>query len=651
MSYYKYKERDKSHFVDWGTIGKEMTDMLSLQRKERAAKRDIVEEGQRTQRKELAALPKGVDVNANEQTMALAEQSQTYLLDLHRLLQSGDISYGQYKTAFSNVQTNTEMYLDSATNYNESAAESKRRWDEGESSMLEPWSRAQTEEYNNYSKWTPQIDVATGNMNLLSRSGEESAMPIVMMAGMTRAQYNKFDVMGSVSTAAQSLEQYIKDARQMGTGLLTIEGLSALKTNSEFIEAENSIINSKLTNPNDVASVLLDSVKFDDDQRQYTPTTSPEEAAKDPSYILMIANPSQPGGSGTSASYGTPGEQYVRDNYPDQADEIIKNIKTQYDEAKDALRDALHLQIPNIETPGSAGTMTDGQRESQEKAEKANATALGLGYIFSAPPEVQRIYATNMVGKVVGDRVIKRVDPTSNTLRIEYEDGESQEISMEDRSLSKFLIATQGIHGASNGGITSLLSNELAEFNALDNNDDDQTRAYSTVRTPRSSGLEPAMIDMISGRIQRRDSEEVLQDISPHNALIALEDKDGQEFVSGAIDILQQMRVKADGVKMVEITQGGDRQEAIRFYVEGKTESPVFIAMEDRGIAFRKLVTLLAKNKGIIPLDKLKDALPTSSQAYNTEEFVREFNAPANDNEAPSGVSVPEFIVPTLEEE
>tara|TARA_R110000751_G_scaffold57989_8_gene122724 strand:- start:220 stop:693 length:474 start_codon:yes stop_codon:yes gene_type:complete len=157
------------------------------------------------------------------------------------------------------------------------------------------------------------------------------------------------------------------------------------------------------------------------------------------------------------------------------------------------------------------------------------------------------------------------------------------------------------------------------------------------------------MIDMISGRIQRDDSAEVLQDISPHNALKDLEKVDGQEFVSGAIDILQQMRVKADGVKMVEIIQEGDRQEAIRFYVEGKTESPVFIAMEDRGIAFRKLVTLLAKNEGIIPIDKLKDALPTSSQAYNTEEsaFVREFNS--NDNEAPSGVPVPEFTVPILE--
>ena len=89
MEYYGYAERSADSQVNWATIGKGMTDMLSETNRIREAKKDAIDQASRDYSKTLTEVPLGEHVGAREYALRFASNASEYILMQDRLLKSG----------------------------------------------------------------------------------------------------------------------------------------------------------------------------------------------------------------------------------------------------------------------------------------------------------------------------------------------------------------------------------------------------------------------------------------------------------------------------------------------------------------------------------------------------------------------------------
>jgi hypothetical protein len=338
MTFYKYAEKRVANQMDWSVVGKSITAELEEEQKVRDARRSAIEKSSQDMLATIANAPMGEHKGANNYILDYSGNAQDYLLQLNRDLKSGKIKPKDYIARSQNLKAGTDTMFALGKEYQ---TEYKTKMDlylsgSKEVSAQTVFEMSLMEGLSNFEDTKPLINpfdgsVAISKMVLNKETGqyEPSKNPMDIMTPQAMRNRLKtttpqLDVDAKTAAAAKAFGKDVKVV--MSNGVLT---LSDPIQKTQYEKAENEYINSLLVRETDAASVLADFGKVNAEGVAYDWTTDEKEAANDPSKILMVVDPKNPG-SGRL---------------------VPKLSEKQMEQAREILRTQIRTKLDREETP------------------------------------------------------------------------------------------------------------------------------------------------------------------------------------------------------------------------------------------------------------------------------------------------------------
>lgn len=323
-TFYGYAERDVDSQINWAEIGKNITKTLSDEAKLREEKKAAIDEATRQYGIKLSNKPQGKDRNANEWTLRFADNAQKSMLLLDRLLKSGQMDLKQYTINKQNLLDGTDRAFSLVTNYQD---EYGKKWERANS--MDPTKRSQYLEsflmssaerfadFNNTDLYINPMDYKVnvafkeekeidGKKVMIMSPNPNNFTSIDSMENWIKAEYNYFDSNAALKVGVDNLGSDIQTIRKMGsatklgtlTEVLDITnrerfGSDAKKAISIYEEAENTYLDSLLSNPLNISSVLTNDVSINPNTKEsFDYTFNPDEAKSNENLILLKNDPS-----------------------------------------------------------------------------------------------------------------------------------------------------------------------------------------------------------------------------------------------------------------------------------------------------------------------------------------------------------------------
>lgn len=289
MTYFKYVERDVKDQINWAEVGKGVTDMLKAETVARETKKAEIAERSRKFGEQLSNSPTG-DYDAGNTFMRdYSTGMQEYRLLQDRLLQTGQLSLGDYTRNRQNNTSGTTQMFDLAKEYQAEYSEKMKRWDGNESSFREVWEMEQAEGLANLRNVGAYINPTNGVVSIGKRddSGAISGNPnefatVPELRSRLKQKYNRFDLDGEATASANSLgEIENSEVFRASEGNLNtiVTEVNAMKGNytdeqKEFVATYNDWENAEadkfMDNPNNISSILTDRGKKAPNGKAYT---------------------------------------------------------------------------------------------------------------------------------------------------------------------------------------------------------------------------------------------------------------------------------------------------------------------------------------------------------------------------------------------
>jgi len=312
-----YAEKQPTDYIDWSKIGKDLSLTLNAEAKRREELKAKLDEENRLAVNKLQEAPQGEHKGANQWTLEFANNGSQYLLNLNKLLKSGQMSVKDYTIAVQNMKDGTNDTFNLMKEYQETFSEKMDRYKKGESQDLELWLNSQAEGYANFNKSQVYIDPSTGRVNIAMKekkiidgkevyvmtSNPNQISTVNSLRNQLKGKYDKFDSDGATNSYVDALGKEITALRTAGgpsrSGqIMSIEDITSReyyegadpKTRTmiyNFKEAETNAINAMLENPLNRSSILTNNIKFSKDGNQYSYTYDIEEAKKNKNLILL----------------------------------------------------------------------------------------------------------------------------------------------------------------------------------------------------------------------------------------------------------------------------------------------------------------------------------------------------------------------------
>jgi hypothetical protein len=309
-SYYKYAERSADSQINWYQVGKDITDMISTEKKIREEKRAAIDEGIRQDFQTLADAPQGLQGDtSNKFTTDFAESVKQQAIIDNKLLKSGQMSVKDWTLRRQNKMDGTKNLFDLATLYQQVYKDRMEKFNNGEIQALNAYNMSSIEGFADFSKSKAIIDPRDGTVNIgimapNPKTGvmelTKDVMPVSVARGKILAEIPTFKVDDALTKAEASLgtevQSLYKAATLAGAGSIT-EFTDITKRQgfgeyagviNMFEKAENQMVDSFFTNPYNLSSVLTENTgKFNAESFTY----DKNEAARDKSKILLKIDP------------------------------------------------------------------------------------------------------------------------------------------------------------------------------------------------------------------------------------------------------------------------------------------------------------------------------------------------------------------------
>jgi hypothetical protein len=312
-----YAEKQPTDYIDWSKIGKDLSLTLNAEAKRREELKAKLDEEARQAINTLQQAPQGEHKGASQWALEFGDNGSQYMLNLNRLLKSGDMSVKDYTIAVQNLREGTNDTFNLMKEYQETFSEKMDRYKKGESQDLELWLNSQAEGYANFNKSQVYIDPSTGRVNIAMKekkiidgkevyvmtSNPNQISTVNSLRNQLKGKYDKFDSDGATNSYVDALGKEITALRTAGgpsrSGqIMSIEDITSReyyegadpKTRTmiyNFKEAETNAINAMLENPLNRSSILTNNIKFSKDGNQYSYTYDIEEAKKNKNLILL----------------------------------------------------------------------------------------------------------------------------------------------------------------------------------------------------------------------------------------------------------------------------------------------------------------------------------------------------------------------------
>lgn len=280
-TYYNYVRRGTESQVDWGKIGKQLTDEISRISKDRDTKREELDK----LNTDLIRSASDVAVPEQEYVRNLVlngtNEMKNLALTNNNLLKRGIITPSQYRMANENMKSGIANLDKAVKIFDTSYKESMERLASNQMGFREQKEKENLFNYGNLKDKTLYV-APDGNMYITSvdESGNPIADPKKMISTSTLAQglgrkITPFDLNASLDKAVDSIGSVVEVLRKNGV-LLT----DSPKNNKQYIKARDLYIDSIMNDPNNVVDILGDFMGREDIEQDVNGNFIPTEEQK-----------------------------------------------------------------------------------------------------------------------------------------------------------------------------------------------------------------------------------------------------------------------------------------------------------------------------------------------------------------------------------
>lgn len=301
--YYDYVAESANDQINWGEIGKNISDMLNKQVEQRDQRREEINTATNDIVKTLNDTTiLGQDQNANAWWQEGAGQLQDYLLMQNRLWKNGQLDNVTYKRNIENTKNNTNQLINIFNNYNKLNDARVKKAQAGGISGQGLFVYDNLSQFSNLTNTKMYLNPADGNMVLSQKVDKDGQIVadnnpngIKTIAALTAAMtsdYDSFDL-------DKSLETPVKNFGNMITSQLGgIEGLSAedvmskvndIRQNPNTKKAMDGIVNMIMNNPDNASAIYSDVVHSGIDFKELY-TFDPNDGNKDRILLKLMPN-------------------------------------------------------------------------------------------------------------------------------------------------------------------------------------------------------------------------------------------------------------------------------------------------------------------------------------------------------------------------
>ena len=465
MTYYKRAQRSAATQVDWGKVGTDMSKMIATERGIRDGMKADLDQKAREQAEMFASPPLGENQDANRYVTKYSNDLSEYALITENLLKSGQMNVSDYTNIRANLEQGTKDAFSMAKEYQTVYGEKMERAKNGESQPLEQYLMATSEGFGNFSSTSLFIDPANGQVSAAKMitnpdtgvqemsTSPNDRLRVNALKMRMKANYDAFDMEGALASSVDNLGSKVK---VMMKG--NVKTLESAMNSPEYLNMERDLVNEQLSIPTNVSSILTMNRKVNDEGTPFGFTSDFEEAANDPSKILLIDNPSQP-----SAGPPMPGfDVEIKANLDavppvtqEMADKINANRESQMDMAKETVTNRLRGMLDEKETARPEKWWEkSAQAESRSGKERIEEQAVGSwNQIFNATSAEERQMAADKALSEPGavSRDIRDLDfTTDGQYTVTYSNGTSRTINLpEDVTLQQWAELGNTVHGVS----------------------------------------------------------------------------------------------------------------------------------------------------------------------------------------------------------
>jgi hypothetical protein len=282
-SYFGYVERDQEAFVNWASIGTQISKDLEKIRVNRQEQRDeldrVTNEAVTTINDLTANQPKLV----SEFYMDGANDMRQYLLMLNKEMKAGRLAPSEYMKKKQVLMDGVTQLGDAAKAFATDYEESMKLMQEGKSAGQKIFQDEQYDAFKSTDGKGIYVNPADGRVYIAKRNPDgtinnnpEDLLSVNKLYARRKDIVYKYDVIGEANKNVKVLGDIVK-AKRSGNVLT----LKDVMQNPEYLKAEGDIINSMMSSPRNVGSILSDYVGG------YSFTLKPEEAKGDPNKILL----------------------------------------------------------------------------------------------------------------------------------------------------------------------------------------------------------------------------------------------------------------------------------------------------------------------------------------------------------------------------
>lgn len=303
---YVYREeRDLSKTrVDWGTVGKELTDTINTIRDERETQKAEIEQGQVDSMNTLGEFDQYNNKSLNESVLEGSEWSKNALSTQFDLMRRGLITPSEYKRfeqrskdSFSSLKGNLDNF---ATHYDEASL----RVQNGESNIGEVAVNASISGLANLGEYELSGNPATGELCYIKTGvNPETNKPYdpkdpanqISLAVINSRINQKMDYVATSDAALGEVDKLgeVVDATILAQqGVKTMEDWRLLEGSEEMMDRMIGVITNS---DSQKLSILQEAGYNSDDFTQDPNTQDPNHKDYDPSKILMTPNPNKSG--------------------------------------------------------------------------------------------------------------------------------------------------------------------------------------------------------------------------------------------------------------------------------------------------------------------------------------------------------------------
>jgi len=293
-TYYKYAERDVNSQIDWSQVGKNLTDMLFDQAELRQNKRKELENASNDFGKVVSDMPTGISESWTNNTIDFANNVQEQRKLDDSLLAQGLMPLNMYLKKRELSKSSTEKFYGISKKMQAETAATVERIKSGTNMEREQRNLELIE--NLAVNGMPMLHDVTGELivaNMIDGPdgvkiidpNKNNHMSVDQYDKLVTQKFDKYDFSSAARTAADVLGDYVissVDESDRAGGLNVIIKKSGAAFNDKLKEYTDDFINTIAANPLHMESVLTDTMG------KYKTTYDTDQAASDPSYILLV---------------------------------------------------------------------------------------------------------------------------------------------------------------------------------------------------------------------------------------------------------------------------------------------------------------------------------------------------------------------------